>query len=353
MEQATGQDVTMEESTRQLYRKVYFRLERRARMAYGIHQDEAVTPQQVAATFVDNEAGWERSTARLYRASLVFVFKEMNDFAGKEACDMVYHIEEDGEWRMQIRERVNAERKKRKRSSPRTSAQKAKSMKPEDMALLRAALEESRSQWARDTRLWFFAGVLTGLRPTEWQRAELGINEAGSPILIVRNAKNTNGRAHGARRTLILAQMSESNIALIAAHIQRAQVFSNMGAFESYYYNCRRLLRLVADRLWPRRIKHPTLYTARHVFSGDAKQSFDRIAVAAMMGHASVDTAYEHYGKRHSGSGGMGVAPSDDDLMAVAKRNPQYNPGEPASEGSPRSKFSRVYGGENDASNKG
>lgn len=285
---------------------------------------EPVTPQQMAATFLDNEPDWSEHTVRAYRAALVFVFSEIGGEDVKEAIDMIYHISDDGEWQMQMREKVKAERKKRKRNSPRTSSQKAKRMTPDDLVKLREELDRSWSKWAKQTQTWFFAGVLTGLRPTEWQTAELSTDKTGGKILIVRNAKNTNGRSHSATRTLKLGKMLPANVAIIESQIQSAQSFVRLGNFEVFYFNCRRLLCMAADRIWPRRLKHPTLYTARHLFSADAKTKFDRIGVAALMGHASTDTAYHHYGKRHTGTGGMTVTPDEADMAAVSARNPDY-----------------------------
>jgi hypothetical protein len=324
MQEHDKQPVTKTESTKGQYRAHFFRLERRTRTSLHLTPDAAVMPQQIAATFIDSEPDWSEATARAYRAALVFVFDEVGDGDSMEAKDMIYHVNDDGEWQLQIRERVKAERKRRKRSSPRTSAQKAKKMSQEDLILLRNEFARSWSKWAKQTETWFFAGILTGLRPTEWQVAELATDKLGNKMLMVKNAKNTNGRAHSATRTIRLGKMPQANIDLIASQILSAQTYVKLDKFDHFYFQCRRLLCKVSDRLWPRRIKHPTLYTARHLFSADAKTKFDRIGVAALMGHASTDTAYNHYGKRHTGTGGMSVSPDEADIAAVTARNPDY-----------------------------
>ena len=316
--------VTQQESTRVLYRKHYSRLAQMTRKFHAVESDEAVTPQQVAETFVRNESDWAQSTARLYRASLVFVYEEMNNAAGKEACDIVYHTAESPEQRMQRQEKVRAERKVRKRNRPRTSQQKAKNISPEDMHLLRKTLGKSHSKYAKATIAWFFATVLTGLRPVEWRRAVLQRNEKNELILVIKNAKNTNKRSHGETRTIGLGEVPESNLSIITQHLDNVKIWRSAQSFDFYYSRCRQLLQNTADILWPRRRKHPTLYTARHIFSADAKNTFDRIEVAALMGHASTDTAYRHYGKRHTGTGGMAIIPDQKDMEAVIKRNPNY-----------------------------
>lgn len=318
--------VTKTESTKAQYRAHFFRLERRARHHLQLGTEAEVSLQQIAAMFLDCEPGWSEATARAYRAALVFVFDEMGGQDAREARDMVYHLDADGEWALQMREKVKAERKRRRRSAPRTSAQKAKKMSPEDLVALRDGFDKSRSNWSGYTKTWFFAGVLTGLRPSEWRHAQMGVDKKGNKVLIVKNAKNTNGRSHGQTRTLKLGKMPPGDIDLIERHLEAAHRFVGQDAWEDFYFQCRRLLRMVADRIWPRRIKHPTLYTARHLFSADAKTEFDRIGVAALMGHASTDTAYQHYGKRHTGSGGMSVSPDESDVQAVTLRNPDYKP---------------------------
>ena len=51
-----------------------------------------------------------------------------------------------------------------------------------------------------------------------------------------------------------------------------------------------------------------TLYTARHQFSANAKSDgLSKEEVAALMGHASIYTAGEHYGKRRGGHGSVGA----------------------------------------------
>jgi hypothetical protein len=57
------------------------------------------------------------------------------------------------------------------------------------------------------------------------------------------------------------------------------------------------------------------------MFAADIKGVFDHISVAAMMGHASIDTAGQHYAPAWSGRGGMAVEPSEQDVQAVTFLN--------------------------------
>ena len=62
------------------------------------------------------------------------------------------------------------------------------------------------------------------------------------------------------------------------------------------------------------------------MFTANAKSVFGRIEVAALLGHASADTAKLHYAQRRLGSGVTGVRPIENDVAAVAKRNPEIAP---------------------------
>lgn len=314
--------VTKAESTKQQYEKNHRKLERMARSRYNIAADKDVSAQQVAALFLDMEAGWAASTARLYRASLSHVFDNLNNTASTEAREMIYRATEEPERLAEVREAIRAERKKRKRNQPCTSAQKAKSLPEPDRARLNARLDQSRSEYARSTKRWFEASVLTGLRPTEWQHALLTTDAAGQTILVIKNAKTSNGRGHGPERTIELGNFTASEIAVVTEHLGTVRKWINEKSFERRYGSCRRLLRNIARKLWPRRRKYPTLYTGRHIFAANAKVDHGPIAVAALMGHASTETAYAHYGKRYTGTGGMAAMPNASDMDAVARRNP-------------------------------
>jgi hypothetical protein len=313
---------TTTESTIQQYSRTYNRFATMARERYDIAADKEVTAQQVAVLFLDGEAGWAPNTARLYRASLAYVFGKMNDAAGREAREMIYRVAEEPERLAEMREEVRAERKARERNKPRTSAQKAKKLSADDRARLFNQLDQSRSKYAHATKLWFMAGILTGLRPSEWPHALLTSDDGNQAVLIVKNAKNTNGRGHGPERTIELGMCPASDIAIITEHLKNVRKWSNEKSLEHVYNRCRKLLQLTARRLWSRRRKYPTLYTSRHIFAADAKVVHGRVAVAALMGHASIDTAFSHYGKRHNGTGGMAVMPNASDMDAVVERNP-------------------------------
>ena len=136
--------------------------------------------------------------------------------------------------------------------------------------------------------------------------------------LVVVNAKATNGRAFGPTRTLDLGKADGETIRLIENFLQI--VGEHQGeAFDDMYNGARNLITKVARDSLSSRKKYPTLYTARHSFSSKAKSEFTKRQVAALMGHASPETAPRHYAAARYARGGvpLEVAPSAQDVEAV------------------------------------
>jgi hypothetical protein len=68
--------------------------------------------------------------------------------------------------------------------------------------------------WNKLAAMWLSSTVLTGLRPSEWEHAELTtLND--SHVLRVRKGKATNGRSHGEFRTVPLIPYGNWNYASI------------------------------------------------------------------------------------------------------------------------------------------
>jgi len=65
-----------------------------------------------------------------------------------------------------------------------------------------------------------------------------------------------------------------------------------------------------------------TLYSFRHQFIANAKQTFDDpVITAAVVGHYSTKTANEHYGKRRHGQTKVRVFPTESSVSAVHSRH--------------------------------
>lgn len=311
-------------STIRLYEKTYASFEQRVRRADGLSRGSEVNPVRVAAFFNDNEAGWESKTARLYRAAIRYVLQMRQahgDDTAAHALSVLSHEFDSEEDRIRRQDELVKARKASRKGRPRTSRQKVKRFSKEDAMLLIDALTKRRGVYGKMAALWFVAGSLSGLRPSEWQSARREVTPSMEWALVVRNAKSSYGRSHGKTRTILLAGLSVEQTRAIADHMENVRTYVDQGRFDHFYEMCRQCVKRAADDIWPHRQKHPSLYTARHMFAADVKTIFDKVEVAALMGHASIDTAGDNYAQRWSGSGGLGVSPSEDDVQAVASLN--------------------------------
>lgn len=293
-----------------------------------------VTPSMLADIFLRTEHEYARATARLYRAALIFVWERRGDPNSLAGIERLHLAHLDDEAIFERREEVRLLRHERRQATgPRTAERKTKKLAPDDWRALLAALAASRSRWKHETITWLEAGALTGLRPAEWYGAEL-IEVAGKvPALRVVNAKATNGRAHGPSRTLLLDACDAEDLACIREQVRIAASYHGLGAVSRHlhYDNCRILLYEVARRLWPRRTRRPSLYTARHLFASAAKTRFSQAGVAALMGQAAIETATIHYGRRRHAHGPAKVTPIAGDVDAVLALDPTAVPEPPAS----------------------
>ena len=209
------------------------------------------------------------------------------------------------------------------KKSNRTSSRKARRILGPDLRRIREFLFNSRGKWARPTAIWLTIGIVTGLRPSEWRSAKLDI---AAKLLIVRNAKNSNGRANGERRTLDLSGFPETVWELVRSHVRFVGEFQSEQQFRRVYRACAKTLYLANAAIWPRRRtsrrkKNVTLYSARHQFSANAKKGgATRAEVAALMGHGSDATAVRHYGRRRSGTKAFIPRPNEAEVEQVRRK---------------------------------
>jgi integrase len=250
---------------------------------------------------------------RQYRSSLVFHFESIRDTGRGDPIEMDDAI--------RLLKNASSEACVRRKGAPRrTSSSKKRSITPEELQLIVDYLDRHASKWSFVTSIWLQTAVLTGLRPSEWQSARLELQEAGMSILKVLNAKKSNGRANGDERTLILGEMTNDQIILIKTQIEIVLSVEKANLWDRYYRDCRRTLNQVTRALWPNRVSYPSLYSGRHQFAANAKKAgLSKIEVAALMGHASDETAGSHYGKKRSGVAGMTVTPSPSDVARLVK----------------------------------
>ena len=170
----------------------------------------------------------------------------------------------------------------------------------------------TRSVWASHL---FRAILRFGLRPIEWRGSRFIYLEDGELALEVPNAKYSQGRAFGPTRTLIVDEKLLRKIDPLALEsavwlTENAHPLDE-GTYEKIIKGVKDQMKIILKRCGtPCRLsrREIALYSARHQFSSNAKDDgYTREEVAAMMGHASIYTAGEHYGKRRRGHGSVGA----------------------------------------------
>ena len=228
-----------------------------------------------AVKYIGNKRNeWSKSTWRLYKSSLIFF---MENYGPIEAVQYLNSLS-------------TSECLKK---TDNTSAKKKKCIPEQDLEQLINELEQKKSPYKQLTILWLKATILTGLRPIEWKTAILN-----GQTLIVKNAKNTNNRSFGKERYLVLSKMPQELLKNISIFLDQLEKWQKNHSFEIVYKNCRRLLYDTQIKIWPKRKKRYTLYSARHQFISNYKKTkIDRKILGALVGHNTVKTAMFHYSK--------------------------------------------------------
>lgn len=185
-----------------------------------------------------------------------------------------------------------------------------------------------------------------------------------APVLVVKNSKDSHGRANGSFRYILLDKMDDESLDRVHSLISMLHKKKEMVAKErdiaadedcfdnyvmqplqnqlkyelesnpacqiiidrsyrkklsSYIHEKTRAIKL--GKKWSRKspIKmYPTLYSTRHQAVSNAKASLmNPVLMAALFGHASIVTAERHYGKQSDGWGGSMVEPHPDSIINV------------------------------------
>lgn len=180
------------------------------------------------------------------------------------------------------------------------------------------------SKWAIPSVAWMAANNIVGLRPIEWKSAHIDVVD-GETILVVVNAKNTNGRSHGELRHLNLTKINEAELRLIMRQLHIAGKYNINDATWDRYYNAVRLtIYHMARKVLSNRRKYPTLYSTRHQFAANAKSAnLGKSEIAALMGHAVDTTATMHYGRKKHGSGKFGITPATEEVLRIKVNSKQ------------------------------
>lgn len=284
--------ITRSTSTKQRYlRRVETLLNAAARELRRSEEnlDQAVasiSPIQLVEWLIRRKPGWTSSTWRQYKASTMYYLEQHldKDPAYGQALNALMEITSFG----CLPRRAGG-----------TSARKAKQIREDHHKRLVLRLRNMRGAWGPRAALMFEASVCAGLRPSEWEQAQLVPGRG----LRVKNAKATNGRSNGEYRVIPLAPEEEAvvgrNIKEIASWMQtdgrRFHVYHAMTSLAIYRVVSREFRKMKEQR------RRYTLYTARHQFCANMKNLHDPEGVADLMGHGSIETAGHHYGRRSHG----------------------------------------------------
>ena len=217
------------------------------------------------------------------------------------------------------------------KAGTRTSALKQKTFKKADFDKVIAYLAKhvGKHRYARTLTLWLKASRLTGMRPSEWEHADL-TTIYSAPALIIRNAKATNGRANGTERTLVLDLLTKEELETIQDMIEMLEGYSTEIPFARLQSLLGQYMRRITRDCFGKRKKYPTLYSNRHQFSADAKMSgHSKAEVAALLGQASDETAGIHYARKGSGEAPIKVSPLASEVKTVRIRSRTFEPRRP------------------------
>ena len=269
-----------------------------------------IQPIDIARWAIHKRTSLRPASWRQYRSALAYHFQQLGaDHGNVNAYDDA----------IQLLKNAGSEKCIRGKGAPsRTSSSKKRSLTQSELKAIIFYLDQHKTRWSLATALWLQSAVLTGLRPAEWKSASLELLTTGKYELILLNAKNSNCRGNGDDRTLQLGDIDQADLKIIQAHIEFVGVVVGHKVWERYYRECRKTLYRATRTLWPNRTSYPTLYTGRHQFSANAKKAgLSKAEVAALLGHASMETAGIHYGKKRSGVVGFTVTPSSGDVARL------------------------------------
>ncbi|WP_157083581.1 hypothetical protein [Bradyrhizobium manausense] len=245
---------------------------------------EDADPREFASWLLGLKPFLSRSTWRLYRASAIAMVQTIPSDYNDTAIAML-----NADLKIGGEEEIGA-------------ARRAKRIDYRHFQQLRQnLLVTSRSQaqaWLRD---WLLAGIHTGLRPVEWslttfERRPDRQFPNGRVWLHMVSAKAADGRA--THRTLDLSNFSTEALEAVERMVNRSRDWVLAGIWSQRQYDVSKLLRKICERLFPRLNKQYTLYSLRHQFIANMKTIYTREEVAAMVGHISLETQVDHYGKR-------------------------------------------------------
>ncbi len=277
--------------------------------------DRGVTPVDAANWLLKKAPELRKSALRQYKSALIFFFEKKS----KELPELHPEYQKG----LKALQGISGKLCQDQETLPvRTSSGKVKRISMDDLLVLaRKMYQSTGSVWRKRAFLWLLAGMACGLRPCEWEHAEIIEDHGGDNLTLqTRNAKNTNGRAGAETREI---QVLVSSLAqAVRQHLGEIRAFMDSGGnFKKYFDNARTALSRTVRKIWPNNPrKHYSLYSGRHQFCANLKKSeMSLTQIAQLMGHASTRTAVAHYGRKITGNSKLAPSSPAAKINAQAK----------------------------------
>ncbi len=274
------------------------------------------TAEAFADWLIQNYTVKKPATWRKYRSAIIFYTTEKAPFFGKRLAALL----------------AGHKAQKIERPKKRT---KRKNYSEQDFKRLMDYLQKKAASprhgfWWGHLALTMQVNNIVGLRPCEWERADCLLQDE-EIHLVVENAKNTHGRSHGKTRTIRLPLHDEDSYRLIRNKIKITRDILASGKVKSMKYYLKMLgdyLLRANNKVFGKGKNTIALYSTRHQVSANLKKSgASKAEVAAVMGHASEETAGKHYGRKRYGRGGMSIPmAAEEDVARVIQLNTPPSP---------------------------
>lgn len=279
------QDEDIADVTIDQYYRIYKQLEARVIKEVGILNEYGLIIR-VSHWLETNRTRWRPTTFRLYRAAFQFVYERV---MGVNRDRNTVHL-----WYTPVSN-------KGMKIPKRGPAKRSKKLPPDDLWRLVQELRNGRSIFGKAAANYLIASIACGLRPHEWSMAELIAPQEDGDLwrLLVRNGKQTQGRAHGPTRTIHLSNPGKDVLDALDGTLAFAKAKRNPTHYRQALEGIRKCLQRASQKLWPKRLY--CLYSGRHQAAANFKALYSREEVAALLGHASIRTAATHYGRRKAG----------------------------------------------------
>lgn len=177
----------------------------------------------------------------------------------------------------------------------RTSSKKRKKVEKATLNKVIKRLLKRDSLYTKFTILFLVTNIYFGFRPHEWESAKY--DEENNSI-IIKNGKNSNGRANGDSRSISFSK-DEAIMKNAKALIEEISILlQECETWEKLYSGARKLLYSVQQDLEEK----ISFYDTRHQTAANMKASgLSREDIASIMGHKSIMTASLHYAKKNTG----------------------------------------------------